>query len=617
MTTDLLIKGLFAAIIGGMFSWIVFSRYDAEIGEENGTTDQQRYLPYVPGMVLPLFLAVLVGLTLFYDGGKAAAQMTLSFCFGIFLHISVYYVLLMAVLPLLRRHFSARACATLWMIPNYLYITEQSYMELPMPLFVIQTQGRWIWILFGVWLVGFVGVLGWKLLSHLVFRWRILRNAVAVSDPEVLSIWNSELENANFKKPRFQLVVSPQVSTPLSVGLFQRRIRVVLPDRSYSKEELALIFRHEIVHIGREDSWSKFFLVFCTAMCWFNPLMWIAMRKSADDLELSCDETVLVGCQEDTRHQYANLLLKTAGDERGFTTCLSATASAMRYRLKNVVKPPKKHSGALLVGLVFFALCMSCGYVALAYSPSTGAEVIYQSRDLSAFHLRHIELADDPYNTPWLCPDQEAFHSYMASLELYQLTGNYSFDGSDREFTFLYDTPEGTLGVVLCEKALKLVPLYGEGLTAQWYYISGGTDWERLSTLLPAGPALNLTFPISDSSYPEEIGASLYRLDETKDGQTTCLIPPDEPLDSDANGVFGYDTSEVVLDFSRPLVSDFQVEVKSRDGKTCYSLSQSDLEEPYVLPLAGFAARYTISAQLEGENGSIYEATFRFDVGDV
>ena len=107
---------------------------------------------------------------------------------------------------------------------------------------------------------------------------------------------------------------------------------------------------------------------------------------------------------------------------------------------------------------------------------STGAEVIYRSRDLSEYHLSHIELADDPYDTTWLCPNQEAFHTYMASLELYQLTGNYSFDGSDQKFTFLYDTPEGKLGVVLCDKALEVVPLYGKDRTTQWYYIPGGTD---------------------------------------------------------------------------------------------------------------------------------------------
>lgn len=617
MSTELLLKGLLAAIFGGMFSWVVFSRYDSEIGTESQPTERQRYLPYMPGMLLPMCMAGLAGLELFFYGGKAAAQATLSFGFGIFLHISVYYVILMAALPLLRRHFNARACAMLWMLPNYLYITEQSYMELPMPLFVIRAPGNLVWILFGVWIVGFAGVLGWKIIVHLVFRRRILKHAAEVTDPDILAVWNREIASANFKKPKFRLVTSPDVTTPLSVGLFQRRIRVVLPERTYTPEELSLIFRHEIVHIGREDSWSKFFLVFCAAMCWFNPLMWIAMRKSADDWELSCDETVLVGCDEHTRNQYAGLLLKTAGDERGFTTCLSATASAMRYRLKNVVKPPKKHSGALLVGLVFFVLCMSCGYVALAYGGSTGAEVIYQSRESSAYHLRHIELDHDPYDTTWLCPDQEAFYSYMASLELYQLTGNYSFDESDRKFTFLYDAPEGTLGVVLCDEVVKIVPMYGDRLTAGWYYIAGGTDWERLSTILIPSPALNLSFQTPDGFGFGKIGATLYQLDKTENGQTTQLISPDTPLDSEASGVFGYEATQVTLDFSRALVSDFRVEVESWDQKTRYSVSQSQLEDPYDLPLAAFAARYTVFAALEGENGSTYDAVFRFDEGDV
>ena len=65
--------------------------------------------------------------------------------------------------------------------------------------------------------------------------------------------------------------------------------------------------------------------------------MRVAARKSADDLELSCDETVLAGEDSGSRKRYAELILKTAGDERGFTTCLSATATALRYRLKNII----------------------------------------------------------------------------------------------------------------------------------------------------------------------------------------------------------------------------------------------------------------------------------------
>ena len=241
---------------------------------------------------------------------------------------------------------------------------------------MITAKGNLAWMLFGIWLVGFAVVLIWKCAEHLIFRRLVLHDASPVTDPDVLSVWNGIIKDANFRKPKFKLFTSPSVSTPLTIGLNRRSIRVVLPEKKYSKEDLELILRHEIVHIGREDAWNKFFMVFCTAMCWFNPFVWVAMRRSADDLELSCDETALLGANDATRKQYAILLLDTAGDERGFTTCLSASAKAMRYRLKAITKPGKRRSGALVVGLVFFVLCMTSGYVALAYDGNTGAQMI-------------------------------------------------------------------------------------------------------------------------------------------------------------------------------------------------------------------------------------------------
>ncbi len=97
----------------------------------------------------------------------------------------------------------------------------------------------------------------------------------------------------------------------------------------------------------------------------FNPFLWIAMKKSAEDLELSCDEAVLVHADADTRRRYAELILKTAGDSRGFTTCLSASAASLRYRLRQVVRPGRRHSGALLAGLFFFLLAAGCSLVTL------------------------------------------------------------------------------------------------------------------------------------------------------------------------------------------------------------------------------------------------------------
>lgn len=478
MTPELLIKGFFALIYSAMLAGLVFDRDSGDCPD----SCRQRYLPYISGLLLPLcMLALFICAVLFFDA-QDAMQLTLAFCFGVFLHICLYYLLLMPALPFLRRHISARACAVLWMLPNYLYLTQMSYMRLPEPRWVIEAPLALVQVLLVVWLVGFLAVLVWKIAAHLIFRARILRDALPVSDPAVLEVWRQEVAAARFRKPKFRLVTSPGIQTPLSVGLFQRSIRVVLPERDYTSEELALIFRHELVHIGREDAWNKFFLVFCSAMCWFNPLMRVAAQKSSEDLELSCDETVLLDLDSHVKRQYAQLLLKTAGDEQGFTTCLSASAGALRYRLKNVVNPTKKHSGALVAGLVFFLLCMSCGYVALAYGEDTGAELIYQSQSPERFHLSSVNL--DQY----VCTDEAALHRYLSAQRMEHIVGNYSFDQEGMSLSLIFDTPEGPLSVALSDEFIKLVKLYGE-IDTQYYYLPDGTDWEALGEYVVARPA--------------------------------------------------------------------------------------------------------------------------------
>lgn len=365
MSSGILLKGVFVAIMSGALSWVVLDRYGTENGSENSNPDRQRYLPYISGWILPMYILMMAVFFPGYYGVRIAVQMTLATCFSIFLHISVYYIVLMLVLPLFRRHISSRACAMMWMIPNYLYFTQRLCWSEPAA--VIPVPEKLVWVLFFVWLAGFFVAFGRQMISHMVFRRHILKHAVAVTDSTVLELWNNEIERAKISRPKFRLVVSPDVKTPLTIGLFRPMIRVVLPEQHYTPDELTLIFRHEIIHVGRGDVSSKLFLVFCMAMCWFNPLMRIAMHKSAEDLELSCDETVLLESDYNTRQRYANLILHTAGDEHGFTTCLSASASVMRYRLKNIVKPEKRRSGALAVGLVFFILFMSYGYITLAY----------------------------------------------------------------------------------------------------------------------------------------------------------------------------------------------------------------------------------------------------------
>lgn len=397
----------------------------------------------------------------------------------------------MILLPLARKYINARTCSFLWLLPSYLYylINQNRNNSMPRPSFIIHAPKKLVQIVFVIWMIGFMGVLIWKIIGHFRFRRRILKNAVAVNDEKILNLLTWEIKRARLENSDFELVISPKAITPLSVGLFKATTVVVLPERNYNEDELTLIFRHEIIHIARRDAWMKFFMTFCTAMCWFNPLMWLAMRKSADDMELSCDETVLLDSDEETRRRYAKLILQTAGDERGFTTCLSASASALRYRLKSIMTPQNRFTGAVLIGIVFFVLCISCGHIALAYEVSTGAEIIYHSEDFEQYSLKEVSIAYEPYDKIYDAVDEEKFHEYMASLPMYELVGEYDYLMSEYRFMIQYDTADGVVLLYLGDKGIQLWS--PNGVESLKYYLPNGVDWEYLNSLLVERPELN------------------------------------------------------------------------------------------------------------------------------
>lgn len=448
--------------------------------------DWVRDTPRNGGWNLPMIIVFLLSLSLFTGlaGDWSASFRVFGWLSVIFLQISLYFLLLALTLPLLRRYFRAETCAILWIVPNYLYMGVFHQALLAHPRWIIPLPIKFIQGVALIWLVGVVGVLGWKIFSHLRFRRWLLRGAEEVSDPEVLAVWQAEVDRAREKKPKFRLVTSPQASTPITIGLFSKSVRVVLPQRHYTPEELKLIFRHELVHIGREDAWNKFFVAFCIAMCWFNPLMWLAMGRSSEDLELSCDETVLSSLGEGERRQYADLILRTAGDGRGFTTCLSASASALRYRLKSIVKPGKKISGALLVGVAFILLFVSFGQISLAYEAGTGESAIYRGmvQEVSLRQVRRDE--NGRFREELECRDEGALTDYLTSLPLSEIVdgGDDFYGQTGEQIVLLYDAPEDILSVILWDDYIKVVPFWEN--RAHYYHVSGGLDWGKLDQLL-------------------------------------------------------------------------------------------------------------------------------------
>ena len=302
-----------------------------------------------------------------------------------------------------------------------------------------------------------------------------------------------------------------------------------------------------------------------------------------------------------------SMLLQTAGDERGFTTCLSATAGALRYRLKNIMTPGKKRTGAILVGLTLFVLAMCSGYVALAYDAQPGTQRLFDGQDLNAVTVTSVDLWNDPRGKDGTCMDEDALKDYLASLqpELYTEKLDEYASGEQRELTVMFDTPQGQLSVRLLDQAVHITRLWGgPDFHTDSYYLRTPTDWAYLDTLIAPVPNLQLIF--LNNRVDRVVCRSLTRT--AADGTVRVLLASE---DWRYNEYLNEDVQEVQLGFSLPLAGPYTVTVEPLRGGARQTLTQDDLPGD-CLPLTGPNAKYTVAADLQGEDGAVYHAQYVF-----
>ncbi len=462
---------------------------------EHPDRPQMRYFALFDPMILPdmlLFgvpiLAAILGKEwfriFFANGGFLLETMVV---------LAVYYAVMLLIFPLLRRCIRAEGIACLWVIPSeicYLNMLTRSNSRLLPRKWIIPLGNLNLTRVAAIWLAGFALVMIVALIRHLVFRRQILRDAIPAGE-HLQQCWNRVQQDLGLERKRrqYRLVVSGSLPSPLSVGIWRRTIRVVLPDRSYSEEELELILRHEMIHILHSDSRTKLFMTFCTALCWFNPFLWLSMGKCADDLELSCDEMVLEDCEEPVRRKYADLILTAAGDDRGFTTCLSAKAESLKYRLQNVLHPGKKRRGYLVIFVCFLLLVLGMNRVGFSFGRGNVAELdregYFRPEYLDSEFALILEDRRSGLPPTYHVTDLQALQNYISGLETCRLEGSrYAIAGDEIVFMMRVPQPDGrikTYEVTLSEQCVMLSDL---SLSGVYYFVPDGIDMEYIRSLL-------------------------------------------------------------------------------------------------------------------------------------
>lgn len=157
------------------------------------------------------------------------------------------------------------------------------------------------------------------------------------------------------------IYLSEKVTSPAVYGILKPKI--ILP-LSYKNRDIELIIQHEKTHIRGLDNLWRMIAFMVVAVHWFNPLAWIFLRALLADLELSCDERVLVKLGADRSKEYATALLEC---RQGPTVFASAFGGArIRTRIENVLSFRKLTWISLvafvaLIGIIFYVLLTNAG----------------------------------------------------------------------------------------------------------------------------------------------------------------------------------------------------------------------------------------------------------------
>ena len=152
------------------------------------------------------------------------------------------------------------------------------------------------------------------------------------------------------------IYLSEKLISPAVYGIIKPKI--ILP-ASYKDKDIELIILHEKMHIRTMDNLWRI-----PAAHWFNPLCWLFLKLLLTDIELACDERVLIKLGDNRAKEYALSLLES---RQGVTVFASAFGGAkIRIRIENILSFKKMTwfsfvMFAVLIGIIFYVLLTNAG----------------------------------------------------------------------------------------------------------------------------------------------------------------------------------------------------------------------------------------------------------------
>jgi hypothetical protein len=171
------------------------------------------------------------------------------------------------------------------------------------------------------------------------------------------------------------VLIGDYAIVPMVTGVLRPAVLLPREAAHWSRERLHIVLLHEMAHIRRRDCVTQALAELAGSLYWFNPLVWLAIRRLRIERERACDDLVLsVG---NKASDYAAHLLALARPletgELATAAVTMASSSHLETRLRSILNPQLDRRALTRVAGVT-ALVIAAGVVLplAAMRPQTG-----------------------------------------------------------------------------------------------------------------------------------------------------------------------------------------------------------------------------------------------------
>ena len=215
------------------------------------------------------------------------------------------------------------------------------------------------YILFGIWIVGILGMMILVIKSSLRLR-TIKRSALPLQNPEVHRLYNRCLNETKITR-NIPVYSTAFLKSPIIVGFLKPCIYLPIHLISdYHESDMRYMLLHELQHYRHKDAIANYLMNFAGVLYWFNPVVWFALREMRNDREVACDTSVLKMLDENDYENYGNTLInfveKASISPFPFAASLSGNMKQMKRRIINIASYEKPPFIKRLKGMTAFML---------------------------------------------------------------------------------------------------------------------------------------------------------------------------------------------------------------------------------------------------------------------